>query len=95
MTWFAAMIRAHHYVLAVPDLGRSAAFYRDVLGFTVHTISDPGWLFFVKGECQIMAGAVPTRCRRVSSATIPTSATSSLTMSMSTMPALAPLALSW
>jgi predicted enzyme related to lactoylglutathione lyase len=53
------MIRAHHYVLAVPDLERSAAFYRDVLGFTVHTISDPGWRFFVKDECQIMAGACP------------------------------------
>ena len=53
------MILAHHYVLAVPDLDRSAAFYRDVLGFTVHAISDPGWLFFVKGECQIMAGACP------------------------------------
>jgi predicted enzyme related to lactoylglutathione lyase len=53
------MIRAHHYVLAVPDLERSAAFYRDVLGFTVHAISDPGWLFFVKGDCQIMAGACP------------------------------------
>jgi predicted enzyme related to lactoylglutathione lyase len=53
------MIRAHHYVLAVPDLERSAAFYRDVLGFTVHAISDPGWLFFVKDGCQIMAGACP------------------------------------
>ena len=53
------MIRAHHYVLAVPDLARSAAFYRDVLGFTVHAISDPGWLFFVKDECRIMAGACP------------------------------------
>jgi predicted enzyme related to lactoylglutathione lyase len=53
------MIRAHHYVLAVPDLARSAAFFRDVLGFTVHAISDPGWLFFVKDQCQIMAGACP------------------------------------
>jgi catechol 2,3-dioxygenase-like lactoylglutathione lyase family enzyme len=53
------MIRAHHYVLAVPDLERSAAFYRDVLGFTVHAISDPGWLFFVKDDCRIMAGACP------------------------------------
>jgi predicted enzyme related to lactoylglutathione lyase len=53
------MIRAHRYVLAVPDLERSAAFYRDVLGFTVHAISDPGWLFFAKDECLIMAGACP------------------------------------
>lgn len=44
------------YVIAVPDLQRSAAFYRDVLGFTVHAISDPGWLFFRSGACTIMAG---------------------------------------
>jgi catechol 2,3-dioxygenase-like lactoylglutathione lyase family enzyme len=43
------MIRAHHYVLAVPDLARSAAFFRDVLG----------WLFFVKDQCQFLAGACP------------------------------------
>jgi len=36
------MIRNHLYVLAVPDLERSAAFYRDVLGFVVHRMGDPG-----------------------------------------------------
>jgi predicted enzyme related to lactoylglutathione lyase len=53
------MIRAHHYVLAVPDLDRSAAFYRDALGFTVHEMGDPGWRLFVRDECRIMAGACP------------------------------------
>jgi len=30
-----------------------------VLGFTVHTISDPGWLFYTQGDCTIMAGQCP------------------------------------
>jgi uncharacterized glyoxalase superfamily protein PhnB len=44
------------FVLAVPDLKRSSAFYRDVLGFEIHAISDPGWLFYTSGDCTIMAG---------------------------------------
>jgi predicted enzyme related to lactoylglutathione lyase len=47
------------FVLAVPDLKASSAFYRDVLGFTIHTIPDPGWLFYTLGECTIMAGECP------------------------------------
>jgi len=47
------------FVIAVPDLKSSAAFYRDVLGFTVHTISDSGWLFYTQGDCTIMAGHCP------------------------------------
>ena len=53
------MIRDHLYVLAVPDLERSAAFYRDVLGFTVHEMGDPGWRMFIRDGCRIMAGACP------------------------------------
>ena len=53
------MITRHAYVLAVPDLARSGAFYRDALGFTVHEMGDPGWRMFVKDECRIMAGACP------------------------------------
>lgn len=53
------------FVIAVPDLKASAAFYRDVLGFTVHEIGDPGWRFYISGECTIMAGecrdAIPPR----------------------------------
>ena len=53
------MIRDHLYVLAVPDLERSAGFYRDVLGFTVHEMGDPGWRMFIRDGCRIMAGACP------------------------------------
>ncbi|TFW17937.1 bleomycin resistance protein [Massilia arenosa] len=50
------MIKNARYVIAVPDLERSAAFYRDMLGFTVHEIGNAGWRFFVKDHCFIMAG---------------------------------------
>ncbi|MBP7779244.1 MAG: VOC family protein [Acidobacteria bacterium] len=53
------MIRRHMYVLAVPDLARSAAFYRDALGFEVHEMGDPGWRLFQRDDCRIMAGACP------------------------------------
>ena len=53
------MIMKTRYVIAVPALGKSAAFYRDVLGFTIHEIGDPGWRFFVKDACCIMAGECP------------------------------------
>ena len=52
-------------MLAVPDLQRSAAFYRDVLGFEIREIGDPGWRLFVRDGCRIMAGecrdAIPPR----------------------------------
>jgi predicted enzyme related to lactoylglutathione lyase len=44
------------FVIAVHDLQASATFYRDILGFTVREISDPGWLFFERDVCTIMAG---------------------------------------
>lgn len=47
------------YVIAVHNLKASAAFYRDILGFTITEISDPGWLFFDKDHCHIMAGECP------------------------------------
>jgi predicted enzyme related to lactoylglutathione lyase len=50
------MLRNPRYVIAVHDLARSARFYRDVLGFEIVTIPDPGWLFFVRDACFIMAG---------------------------------------
>lgn len=59
------MISQTMYVLAVLDLEASGAFYRDVLGFTIHEIGDPGWRLFVRDGCRIMAGhcpdAVPAR----------------------------------
>lgn len=53
------MIKQSMHVLAVPDLEASAAYYRDVLGFTVHEIGDPGWRMLVRDQCRIMAGACP------------------------------------
>ena len=52
-------IRSTIFVLAVPDLPRSGAFYRDVLGFEVREIGDPGWRMFVRDACRIMAGECP------------------------------------
>ena len=53
------------FVLAVPSLERSAAFYRDVLGFEIQEIGDPLWRMFVRDECRIMAcespDAIPAR----------------------------------
>jgi uncharacterized glyoxalase superfamily protein PhnB len=46
-------------VIAVQDLERSARYYRDVLGFDVRATGDPGWRFFVRDECFIMAGECP------------------------------------
>jgi len=52
------------FVIAVPSLERSAAYYRDVLGFTVQELAT-GWLRFELGACSIMAGecrdALPPR----------------------------------
>jgi uncharacterized glyoxalase superfamily protein PhnB len=53
------MIRSTYYVLAVPNLERSAAYYRDVLGFEIRTMGDPGWRMFVRDNCKIMAGECP------------------------------------
>jgi catechol 2,3-dioxygenase-like lactoylglutathione lyase family enzyme len=47
------------FVLAVPNLQTSAEFYRTVLGFTVREIGGPGWLWFERDNCVIMAGECP------------------------------------
>ena len=52
-------ITSHSFVIAVPNLQKSAAFYRDVLGFRIDAIADPGWLFYRSGACTIMAGECP------------------------------------
>jgi predicted enzyme related to lactoylglutathione lyase len=48
-----------NFVIAVPDLKVSSAFYRDVLGFTIHEIPDPDWLFYTCDNRTIMAGECP------------------------------------
>jgi len=52
-------IRNPRYVLAVPNLERSARYYREVLGFEVREIGDPGWRFFFRDQCWILAGECP------------------------------------
>lgn len=53
------MIQHTMFVIAVPDLEKSAAFYRDALGFSIHEIGDPGWRIFARDRCRIMAGECP------------------------------------
>ena len=53
------MIHRTMFVLAVPDLERSGAFYRDVLGFEIREMGAPGWRLFVRDGCRIMAGECP------------------------------------
>jgi len=53
------MILRSMFVLAVPDLERSSAFYRDVLGFDIQEMGDPGWRRMARDGCQIMAGECP------------------------------------
>lgn len=53
------MINNAMFVLAVPDLKISSAFYREVLGFEIREIGDPGWLIYEDKNCQIMAGECP------------------------------------
>ena len=53
------MARHTRYVIAVRDLERSARFYRDALGFDIREIGEPGWRFFVRDKCFIMAGECP------------------------------------
>jgi uncharacterized glyoxalase superfamily protein PhnB len=55
----APLLRGPRYVIAVHDLERSARYYRDVLGFEVREVGDPGWRFFVRDGCFIMAGECP------------------------------------
>lgn len=81
------MFRNTRYVIAVHDLEGAARFYRDALGFTIHEIPDPGWLFFVRDECFIMAGRCPDSLLQPNSAIIRISRTWKSTTSRSCTPA--------
>ncbi len=51
-------ILQNHYVLAVHDVRRSAAFYVEKLGF--HIVAEPaGWIFVKREACLIMLGECP------------------------------------
>lgn len=47
------------FVIAVPDLKKSADFYENVLGFEVAEIGDDGWRLYMKDACHIMADNCP------------------------------------
>lgn len=51
-------ILQNHYVLAVHDVRVSAAFYVDVLGFSI-AAEPPGWIFVSRDNCMIMLGECP------------------------------------
>lgn len=51
----AVMLSRPRYVIAVPDLERSTAYYRDVLGFDVRALA-PGWGLFTRDACIVVAG---------------------------------------
>ncbi|MEM6251869.1 MAG: VOC family protein [Cyanobacteria bacterium P01_D01_bin.156] len=53
------MIQRTLYVIAVPNLAKSAEFYRDVLGFAIEDVGDPGWRMYLRDSCRIMAGECP------------------------------------
>ena len=53
------MITRTRFVLAVPDLARSVAYYCDVLGFDAQDMGDAGWCFLQRDECGIMMGHCP------------------------------------
>jgi len=47
------------FVLAVRDLDRSAAYYRDVLGFQLQWEDAPGWRLAVRDGVRLMLGHCP------------------------------------
>lgn len=54
------MIKNTKFVIDVPDLKTSSAYYRDVLGFSVRDLGT-GWMLYTLGTCLIMAGEWPGR----------------------------------
>lgn len=47
------------FVIAVPDLKKSAAYFRDALGFTLAWPEDLGWQMASRGNIRIMLGHSP------------------------------------
>jgi catechol 2,3-dioxygenase-like lactoylglutathione lyase family enzyme len=54
-----AMLRPFAFVLAVQDLERSAAWYRDVLGFKLEWEEGDDWRLAVRGGVRLMLGHCP------------------------------------
>ena len=49
------------FVLAVPDLNQSAAYYRDVLGFKIGWEEAPDWRLAERDSVRVMLGHCPPR----------------------------------
>ncbi len=52
-------LQSFAHVLAVSDLGASAAYYRDVLGFSIGWDDMDGWRLAERGELRLMLGHCP------------------------------------
>ncbi|MEM1330178.1 MAG: VOC family protein [Planctomycetota bacterium] len=52
-------ILRHHYVLAVPDLERSAAWYAAALGCERDDVDPGNWVFMRSGDVTFMLGRCP------------------------------------
>jgi catechol 2,3-dioxygenase-like lactoylglutathione lyase family enzyme len=55
----AARLTPYAFVLAVPDLDRSAAYYRDVLGFTLGWTDSADWRLAERDGVRLMIGHCP------------------------------------
>lgn len=53
-----AEVQALHFVLAVPDVTRTARWWTEAMGFTLWMEPD-GWKFVRRGGCSIMLGECP------------------------------------
>jgi len=52
-------LRSFSFVLAVPDLERSASYFRDSLGFRLEWPQGSGWQLASRGAVRIMIGHCP------------------------------------
>ncbi len=52
-------LRAYAFVLAVPDLPRSVAYFHDVLGFRQDWVDGDNWATFSRGGARVMMGHCP------------------------------------
>ena len=51
------------FVLAVPELNKSAAYFRDVLGFKISWADAPDWRLAERGSVRVMLGHCPRDMR--------------------------------
>ncbi|SHH63222.1 VOC family protein [Pollutimonas bauzanensis] len=54
-----AKLRSFSFVLAVPDLKRSASYFHDALGFRLEWPEGSGWQLVSRGDVRIMIGHCP------------------------------------